>query len=102
MDQSFVRNVDLAAMDSPYSVKYTFIYDDESQICKEFTPQPSDLPIGKFKFLISSEMFDQANELLAKTNTEQFSSAFGSMHGSEVAIHQMKASLAKCLSGFLF
>ena len=23
------------------------------------------------------------------------------MHGSEVAIHQMKASLAKCLSGFL-
>ena len=76
---------------SPYSIRYSLLHTNNGRIeYYEFCPQDADI-VGKFRYFISEEKFDQADELLS--NNSISTKENNTMHGSEVALGKFRQLL---------
>jgi len=96
LEHSFIESVHLSGNHGSKDYAYTFRckikYGNHTE-WKEFQTGKDEV-IGKFRFLLAREQFDDANELLSGVSTSQMNNPFGSIHPSEVALWKLRRILS--------
>lgn len=85
-----IRSIDISAS-REYAYNMKFTANQDSVTWKSLSVDSILHPVGLFRLLLEKGSYDEADELLANTDTFTHNNGYASMHGSEVALANLRS-----------